>query len=382
MDIEVDAIIPLARPAIGEAEISAVSRALLSGRLVMGRENQRFEAALANLSGRAHAVCLSSGTTALELALWALGVSTGDEVLVPAAGFPAAANAALRLGAMPVPVDIEPPGWTMDVGAAAQAVTGATRAVVSIDMLGVVAEAEPLRALCADAGLMLVDDAACALGGCDSRDNAGGGYGVVGTFSFHPRKLITTGEGGAVVCDDADLAAKLCALRNQGQTAPGQFAYAGTNARMGELGAALGCAQIDKLGRLLGERKLLVDGYRERLAPLRRAGTLSWQEAPGEARPAHQTFAVLLAPGVDRERVRARLRARGIESGVAAFAMSRLDSFAALPSVAGRRFPVAEALHERGLALPLFAGMRSTELDRVSDALTDALTDEVAEALT
>ena len=386
-----ESLIPLARPALGDDEARATRRVLRSGRLVLGPENQHFEKRLATLSSRVHAICVSSGTTALELALWALSLAdpkgrpdARPRAIVPAAGFPAAANAVLRLGGEPVAVDIDPATWTLDIAATRAALTPAVRAIISIDTFGAVAEAEPLKRLAEESGAALVADAACSLGARDSRAVPGGGYGVVGTFSFHPRKLITTGEGGAVVCDDDELAARLRQLRNQGQSfAAGRarrFVQPGTNARLSEIAAAIGCIQLDRLDALLRERDLLCAGYHERLGDLAARGRLSWQQfAPG-ARPARQTFAVLLPQGCDRARVQSHMAACGIETGVAAFALNRLDCYAELPGIGDRRFPVAEALHDRGLALPLFPGMRSAQLDQVTEALTEALLENRVEA--
>jgi dTDP-4-amino-4,6-dideoxygalactose transaminase len=384
MGSEDDDRIPLARPAMGDPEHAAAARVLESGRLVLGPENLRFEATLAAAAGRRHAVCVSSGTTALELSLWALGLADASprqasaeppEVLVPAGGFPAAAHAALRAGARPVLVDIAPGTWTMDLDAARAALTPRTRALVSIDTLGLVAEAEPLEALCRDAGVALIADAACSLGGRDSQGRPGGGYGALAIYSFHPRKVITTGEGGAILCDDDGLAGAVRTLRHLGQSAPGQFALPGTNARLPEIAAAIGSAQMTRLGAMLRERRLLVEGYRERLGRLRAAGKLTWQEAPPGAAPAHQTFAVLLAEHLrlpSRDQVRAYLADAGIESQIAIYALHGLDSVRpALP--AGATFPVAEAVARCGLALPLYVGMRSAQLDRVCDTLAEVL---------
>jgi perosamine synthetase len=404
-----DPLIPLARPSILEAEIHAVERVMRSGRLFTGPENQRFETMLAAVCGREHAICVTSGAAALELALWALwesdararAASAPREVLVPAAGFPAAANAVLRLGLRPVAVDIAPDSWTMDAGAAERAITSATWALISIDSFGQVAEIEPLRALCAGAGIHLINDAACSLGALDSRGQGGGSYGVMATLSFHPRQVITTGEGGAVLCDDPDLADTLRQIRDQGQSAPGCFVRAGTSARLSETAAALGMIQLQRLDAMLRERALLVQGYHQRLDALRQAGALSWQAWLPEARPAHQSFAVMLGENaarnsdqttdqnsdqntdqnsvrnVDhpdvRSRVRQHLSARGIETAVAAYSLHRLQARAALPGIAQQRCPVADALHDRGLALPLFVGMRSAELDRVAGALAEVL---------
>jgi perosamine synthetase len=378
MAAPIDDRIPLARPAIGAGEHEAVAAVLESGRLVLGPENQRFEAALASAAARRHAICVSSGTTALELSLWALGGAAGgpgDEVLVPAGGFPAAAHAVLRMGARPVLVDIDAGDWTMDLGAARAVLTPRTRALISIDTLGVVAEAAPLEALCREAGIALIADAACSLGGADSQGRPGGGYGSLAIYSFHPRKVITTGEGGAVLCDDDGLAESVRALRHIGQTAPGRFARPGTNARLPEMAAAMGCVQMERLEAMLRERRLLCEGYRDRLAGLHRAGKLSWQEAQPGARPAHQTFAVLIADHArlpSRDQVRAYLADAGIESQVAIYAQHRLDSVRpAVPQA--ERFPVAEAVADRGLALPLYVGMRSAQLDRVCDTLAEVI---------
>jgi dTDP-4-amino-4,6-dideoxygalactose transaminase len=365
--------IPLARPSLGDPELAAAERVLRSGRLVMGPEVARFEQLLAPRCRRAHAVAVGSGTAALELAIAALGLGPGDQVLVPAFGFPAAANVLAARGAHPVPVDVDAATWNLDVDAARAALTPRCRALLSIDQLGLVAEAAPLAALALEADLPLIDDAACALGGADSAGVAGGGYGEVATLSFHPRKLITTGEGGAILCDDPELAAVLRQLRNHGQSAPGAFVRFGTNARLPELAGAVGAAQLARLDAMLAERRLLADGYRQRLAPLRAAGRLSWQEPPAGAMHSYQTFAVLLSAPADRDAVRARLAAAGIESGPATYAFHRLPSFRDRLEIARVRAPVADALHDRALALPLYVGMRSGELDRVAAALSEAL---------
>lgn len=367
-------MIPLARPSLdAEAEAAAV-RVLRSGRLVLGPENAAFESSLCDWSGRAHAICVTSGTTALELALWAAGIEPASEVIVPAGSYPAAATAVLRASAMPVAVDIDPATWNLDIAQASAAITERTRAIISVDAFGVVAEAAALEALARAAGVLLIGDAACSLGGFDSAGVPGGGYGVIATYSFHPRKAITTGEGGALVCDDDDMASRLRQLRNQGQMGRGEFVRAGTNARMDEISAAIGCTQIARLDAMLTERRLLVSGYQDRLLSLQSAGKLTWQMPAESARPAWQTFAVLLREGCDRNAVCAHLMSRNIETTVATFALNRLPSLAGEPGIAGGRFPVAEALHERGIALPLYIGMRAGELDQVCDALAESLT--------
>ena len=364
-------MIPLARPSLGETELAAAERALRSGRLVLGPENLRFEEALAARCGRRHAVAVASGTAALELALWALGVAAGDQVLVTAFGFPAAANAVARAGATPVPVDVDGATWTMDAAGARDVLTRCERprAIISIDQLGLPAESAPLERVQAASEVPVIADAACGLGGADSTGRPGGGSGRVAILSFHPRKMITTGEGGALLCDDDGLAAALRELRNHGQDAPGSFRRAGTNARLSELAAAVGCAQLARMDEMVAERRLLAEGYRRRLGSLARAGRLAWQEPAAGAVHAYQTFAVRLAAGVDRDRVRRALAAAAIESGPATYAFHRLP-----PHQRGAAsMPEADALHDRSLAVPLYIGMRSAELDAVADALGEAL---------
>ncbi|HEU5055071.1 MAG TPA: DegT/DnrJ/EryC1/StrS family aminotransferase, partial [Kofleriaceae bacterium] len=266
---------------------------------------------------------------------------------------------------------VYPATWNLDPASVRAALGQKSRAIVSIDQFGLVAEAEPIAELAAQNGLALIDDAACALGATSARGVPGGGYGVIGTLSFHPRKLVTTGEGGAVLCDDGALAGELRKLRNHGQAAPGRFERIGTNARLSEVAAAVGHAQLERLDAALAERRLLAEGYRRRLAPLAAAGRISWQESPAGAMHAYQTFATRLAPDLDRDRVRAALAAAGIESGPATYAFHRLPSHAGIL----RPVPLAQsdALHDRSLALPLYLGMRSAELDRVCEALAGAL---------
>ncbi len=363
--------IPLARPSVSEADIAATERVLRSGQLVLGAENERFERALAEATSRTHAIACTSGTAALELALWALGIGPGDEVIVPAAGFPAAPNAVLRLGATPVAVDVEAGSWNLDFEKAYAAVGERTRAAVSIDLFGLVHDSAAAERFASAARIALVDDAACSLGASDADGAVGGSYGAIGTLSFHPRKVISTGEGGAIVCDDDELATILRELRNHGQAGRGRFARPGTNVRLPETAAAMGCAQLERLGGMISERRLLADGYCERLAPLRNGNVLQWQLAPEGAEHCYQTFAVRLEEGIDRAAVIARLSERDIEAGVATYSMTRLPTLAELPKVTP--CSNAELLHDQGLALPLYVGMRSTELDRVCEALREVL---------
>jgi len=363
----VNEAVPLARPSVTDAERSAVQRVLSGTQLTGGPERQRFEAGLCAQSGRKHAISTSSGTSALELCLWALGIRAGDKVLVTAFGFPAAANLVAARGAIPVAIDVDKSSWLMDFGLAAAAVDDQTKAIVTIDQLGAVTRGSDIEALEKDTGLPVISDAACGFGGSDQDGRAAGQAGRLATFSFHPRKIITTGEGGAVVCDDAELATRLVQLRNHGQKGGGQFASIGTNARLDECSCAIGNAQLARLQAMLMERRMLVAGYHQRLAALVRKG-LSYQVLPEGAVHANQCFSVLLPEGCSRSGVMAALADQGIESGPATYAFPEIEIHEGL-----RPAPNAQALHQRSLALPLYVGMRSAELDRVAEALKGAL---------
>ncbi len=360
--------IPLARPSIGDAERSAAQRVLSGTQLTGGPELSRFEGLLAQRSGREHAVAVSSGTAALELSLWALGISQGDEVLVSAFGFPAAANAIAARGAVPIPIDVRPDTWCIDSSKARQAVNSRTKAVVTIDQLGVVTSSEEIAALETDTGLPVLSDAACGLAGHDAHGRPAGSTGRVATFSFHPRKLITTGEGGAIVCDDPVLARSLRELRNHGQVGGGVFSRIGTNARLAELPSAIGCAQMARLEPMLAERRMLVAGYKERLQSLQQRGLLSWQEPEEGALPSWQSFSVLLHDAKTRPSLFEKLSALGIESGVATYSFPQLSTFASTSAC-----PMASRLHAGGVSLPLYIGMRSVQLNRVCEGMESAL---------
>ncbi|MCS6799436.1 MAG: DegT/DnrJ/EryC1/StrS family aminotransferase [Myxococcota bacterium] len=353
---------PLARPCLGEAELRAIERVLASGRLVLGPEVERFEEAVARRCGRAHAVAVSSGTTALEIALQAIGVGPGDEVLVAAFTWPSPAHAVRRVGARPVLVDVDPHEWNATPEAFAAARSPRTVAAIAIDQFGFPARLDALEA--ALPGVALVEDAACALG-ASLHGRACGGWGLVACLSFHPRKVLTTAEGGMCLTDDAALAARMRELRNHGQRAPGRFVQPAGNARMSELHAAVGLAQLERLDERLAERARLYTRYRDALGD-----RLQWQRPAPGARPVYQTAGVLLGEELaDRRDALVEVAAqRGIELGRLSYALGRLRS---LESFVSAPLPVSEQLERAGLALPLWPGLDEASQDRVIEFLVD-----------
>ncbi len=369
------AVIRLTRPYFDEAEREAVARVLASGMLVQGPRVAEFEARVAERLGGTEAdpvfaVAVTNGTTALELALATVGpagVGPGDEVILGALTWPSPGNAVLLRGATPVLVDIDPTTWNAPPHAVSRALNPRTRAVVAIDQFGVPAEIPALRAVCSD--VALVEDAACALGSSLGGVPCGL-LGDLGTFSFHPRKVITTGEGGMLTTRDGALATRLRTLRNHGQRSPGDFEGFGPNARMCEMQGALGVSQMVKLDDILSRRRALAD-------ELRAAVALGWQGAPEGAVVNHQTAGFVLPPPEagrrQSDRVGARdalvaaLRAEGVEAGALSYALHRLPAF--VQAKGPVRLPVAEAVVDGGVAVPLHPGMTGGDLAVVIDAL-------------
>lgn len=342
-------VIRLARPSFGAEELDGVRQVLESGMLVMGARVEAFERRLAAVCGRRHAIAVGSGTAALELALEAIGVREG-EVLCPALSWPSPAHAIVRAGATPVLYDVDPRTWNGAPAGAARARSERTRAAIVIDQFGMPAPHPDL-----DLGVPTIVDAACSIGA--SVDGApAASRGLVACLSFHPRKVLTTGEGGACVTDDDALADALRVLRNHGQK-DGGFARPAGNQRMTELAAAIGLAQLDRLDGILARRRALAAVYRDALAGQR------VQEPPRPGVESNwQTFGVLVR---DRDATIAALRADGVEAGRLSYAMNRIGSLAGRFRAGSDGYAVAEELEDRGVALPLHPAMSDDDADRV-----------------
>ena len=364
-------MIPLTVPALGADEIAAAERVLRSGMLVQGEEVRAFEAALAARTGRKHAIAVASGTTALELALRALDLGPGDEVMCPALTWPSPAHAALAVGAEVALVDVDPHEWNATEHDFAVARGPRTRAAIVIEQFGNPARHRPLAG--ALDGLKVIVDAACSLGAAYEGQPCGG-HGLIACTSFHPRKVLTTGEGGACLTDDDAIAERLRVLRNHGQRAPGQFVQASGNYRMTELAAAIGRVQVDKLETLVAARRALAAQLREVLP------RDAVQHAPAGGEPNHQTLGLLIgAPGsgsAARDRVIAALRDQGVQAGALSYALHRLPQLreaGARAQAAGRTLVHAADLVDRGLALPLFPSMTEAQVSALRAALARVL---------
>jgi dTDP-4-amino-4,6-dideoxygalactose transaminase len=342
--------IRLGWPDTGEPELDEVRKVLESGMLTMGPKVDEFEAGLAKACEVEHALAVSSGTAALHLAVLAFGLEPGDEVLVPAYTFPATANVVALAGLRPVLVDVDPE--TMNVDPAQVEVGKKTRALLAVHLFG---RPLPLHEL---PDVPLLEDAAGALG-ARYRGRACGSLGVAGCLSFHPRKIVTTGEGGAVTTNDDAFAAEVRLLRNHGwrSLVPADMPVPGLNYRLSDILCAVGIPQLARLDELLATRTRIADGYNERLAHL---PVLLPRADDGDVH-GWQAYVIQVD---DRDRVLGELRAQGIEAQIGTYSLPLLGAYRDQGE-----FPGARRVFERALALPLHTRLTDGELDRVAAAL-------------
>jgi perosamine synthetase len=342
------ATIRLARPDVGPEELAAVAEVLESRTLTMGPRVAELEEALARACEVRHAVAVSSGTAALHLAVLALELQPGDEVLVPAYTFPATANVVALAGLRPVLVDVDPE--TMNIDPAQVEVGPRTKAIMAVHLFGRPARVEELPEL------PLLEDAAGALG-ARRRGQACGSLGLAGCLSFHPRKIVTTGEGGAVTTHDEHVADAVRRLRHHGWRADADLPAAGLNYRLSDILCAIGIPQVRRLGDLLAVRTRIAAAYDERLAAL----PVTLPSADEGDVHGWQAYVIQ----VDRrDEVLAALRAEGIEAQIGTYALHLLGAYRDQGF-----FPGAERAFERALALPLHSRLTESDLDRVAESL-------------
>ena len=359
----------LAQPAISEAAIAEAAEVLRSGHLVQGEQVARFEAALAGYLGIKHALAVSSGTAALHLAVLALGIAPGDDVIVPAFTYPATANVVELVGARTVLVDIGLDDFCLDTSLLEQVLTPRVKAVIPVHEFGQAADMDGVLAFAQSHGLHVIEDAACALG-AEFRGRKTGTIGRLGCFSFHPRKAITTGEGGAVTTNDDELAEVIRSLRNHGldPASPGHmdFVRAGLNYRMTEFQAVLGRHQLVGLDEALSARQRQATQYDSLLAEIE---GLKTPTRFAERRSVHQTYHVVLPTSVERADVIRRLKERGIETNLGAHALNGLRYFRDKYGFDENHCPAASTAWRHGLALPIGAHCRPEDQSRVASEL-------------
>ncbi|MCB9506894.1 MAG: DegT/DnrJ/EryC1/StrS family aminotransferase [Myxococcales bacterium] len=364
-------MIRLCAPAFDADDLRRVHQVLESGQLVQGAFVAELERALAARLGGSAVAC-QSGTAALYLSLQAVGVGPGDEVVMPALTWPSAANCIAALGARPVFVDVDAELLNATPDALLAAVGPRTRAVIPIHQFGIPADVRPLAQALDGSGVAVVEDAACAIGTTLSDGAEAGSVGTLACFSFHPRKVVTTGEGGAVVTRDPALDTKLRILRNHGQDPArdlDRFTEIGLNFRMPELAAALGIGQLAQLDAILARRRAVGRAY---IAALR--------EVPGIRVPAgvqlagnnFQSFVVDVGSADRRVAAMRACAAAEVQTTIGTYAVTAQPAFARF-GADPHNTPVALAASHHLMTLPLHQDMPMSDVDRVVAVLAEVL---------
>jgi perosamine synthetase len=364
--MEKSTVIKLIKPRLSQSEIQAVTRVLETGMLVSGPVVREFERGLAEYLGVNHVICVSSCTAALHLSLLAAGIKPQDEVLVPSYTFPATANVVENMGAVPIFIDCGPGGVNLDVDSIERQIGPQTKAIMPVHAFGFPADMDPINELAAKYKLTVIEDAACALGS-RYKGRFCGTIGNIGAFSFHPRKLLTTGEGGAVVVHDEVTAGLVMSLRNHGYD-DGDYRYPGYNYRMTDFQAALGVSQLSSYAGFLEERKRLAHELTLLL------GRFHWLEIirpePG-TEPNSQTFLVRLAESIDQNSLLKFLASRNIEAQIGTYCVPLTHYYRVRYGFQVEEFPKSYDAFKRLVSLPLYQGMKPIEMVAIFEALKD-----------
>jgi len=367
-------MIPIAKPYFGPEEEAAAAAVLRSGWVTQGPRVAEFETAFAAYVGAPHAVALSSCTTAMHATFVALGIGAGDEVVCPSLSFIATANSVVHAGAVPVFADVDERTMNLSPAAVERAIGPRTKAILVAHQVGMPADLDELSALARARGLALVEDAACAVGARYHGVRVGQPHGVAAAFSFHPRKILSCGEGGMVTTADAALAERLRRLRHHGMSVSDlarhrgyvreSYVEIGFNFRMTDLQAAIALVQLGRLDGMLARRRALASRYDQLLGG---AAGVETPSVPGDREHNYQTYMVRLRGGgaARRDAVLEKLMAAGVSTRPGVMSAHRE------PPYASRRveLPVTTALADETLALPLYHELSEADQDRVVAAL-------------
>ena len=384
--------IPITKPWFDDDDFAALRAPLTTGWVVQGPYVQRFEQAFAAYVDAAAAVACTSCTTALHLAYAGLGIGPGDEVIVPSFTWVATANAAIYCGARPVLVDVDLATFNLDPAAFEAAITPRTRAVAPVHLFGLPADMDPIMALAAKHGLAVIEDAACGLGTRHDGRHVGT-IGDVGVFSFHPRKAVTTGEGGMLIARRPEHVERARIMRNHGAGKPaaareadrdgfllGAFAELGFNYRMTDIQGALGVTQMQKVPRVLAGRQARARRYDALLADMH---WLRTPAVPAYAEHAYQSYVTLFAPerpSLDalgdlhaaRNRIMRFAADHGVQTRQGTHAVHGLDYYARTFGHAPGDLPRAHMAEQLSITLPLYPQMTDAEQDHVVEVLRAA----------
>lgn len=373
-------VIEIARPSMGEEEWQALREPIINGWLTQGPLVKKFEATFAREHGVEYGVATSSCTTSLHLSLVALGIREGDEVIVPSFTWVSTANVVVYCGATPVFVDVSPSTFNLDPDKLSAALTSRTRAVIAVHLFGLCADIDAIRAQLPE-DVAIIEDAACAAG-AKYKGNSAGSLGTVGCFSFHPRKSITTGEGGMITTNDSKIAQQVIRLRNHGASIPEEdrhrgpepfklpdFDELGYNYRMTDLQAAVGLVQLDKLHVFIKERSERAAWYSDALSELE---WLALPSVPVGYVHGWQAFVTRVEhPRMSRNELMVRLFKRGIHTRPGTHAVPQLGYYRKHFGFLPNAYPTASHLEQSTMALPLHNGLTNDDYEFIVESIKE-----------
>ncbi len=359
-------------PFTDQSELDEVATVLSTGYLTQGPKTNEFERKVADYIGCRFAFAMSSCTTALHLALVALGIGPGDEVLIADFTFPATANVVVQQGAKPVFVDIDLDTFTINPDDLKSKVTERTKAIIPVHTFGCSADMDAINELAERYDIAVIEDAACAIG-TTYHNRYCGNMGTMGCFSFHPRKVITTGEGGMITTNDENLAEKIQLLRSHGGVRVGnwyEYQAAGFNYRLSDILSAIGVAQMDKLPTLIEEKRERAEKLKQLLSGI-----------PGITVPAepswkghiYQSFVILVDPEMDRNRIIDELRKRGIETTLGTYAIHDQPYYQKMYGYHTGDLPRSHAAFTRSITLPLYPQLTEQDLGQIASCLDEVI---------
>ncbi len=392
-------MIPVAKPWLGEEEAAAARRAILSGWITQGPEVAKLEEEFSAFVGSKHSAAVANCTVALHLALRAVGVAPGDEVITASHSFIATANSIRYCGAVPVFVDIDPRTFNLDAAQIETAISERTACILCVHQIGMPCDLKAILAVADRHNLPVVEDAACAIGSeihwKGEWEKIGKPHGVAACFSFHPRKLLSTGDGGMVTTQDAEIARKIKLWRHHGMSVPDtarhnadrvvfeSYLELGYNYRLTDIQAAIGRVQLARIPQAVDRRRMLVETYEKHLKDL---PGITLPLEPAWARSNWQSYCILLDERFDQTEVMQKLLDRGVSTRRGVMCAHREPAYAAEPwSCAGKpmgcdcppgtckKLPNSEHVQDHGIILPLFHEMTDEQQDRVINSLSEIL---------